>query len=91
MTMRVLALAAAIGLATGLAIPTGADAHGAKKAKRDRVVVRECTPYNGPFGYYGDPWCEGGWKYAEDYPPGTGPYLDVFDLPQVRRLQRWRY
>jgi hypothetical protein len=30
------------------------------------VSRRDCRPYNGPFGYYGNPWCEGGWKYTED-------------------------
>ena len=54
------------------------------------MVRDDCRPYNGPSGYEGNPWCDGGWKYAEDYPPGTSPYHDVFDLPQVRRLtRRW--
>jgi hypothetical protein len=22
--------------------------------------TRNCTPYNGPFGYYGNPWCQTG-------------------------------
>ena len=47
------------------------------------AVTRDCTPFNGPFGYYGNPWCDGGYKFAEDYPPGTGRYFDVFELPQV--------
>ena len=21
---------------------------------------RDCTPYNGPYGYYSNPWCDGG-------------------------------
>jgi hypothetical protein len=33
---------------------------------RRHVSRRDCRPYNGPFGYYGNPWCEGGWKYTED-------------------------
>jgi hypothetical protein len=69
-----------------------ADAAG-KKSKSDRTVAaRDCTPYNGPHGYYGNPYCDGGFKYAEDYPPGTSPFFDVFDLPQVQRLRRrWDY
>lgn len=27
-----------------------------------------CTPYNGPYGYYGNPWCEGGYFWTEDRP-----------------------
>lgn len=81
-------LAAAVGAMALVAVPLDADA-GSRKAKRyDRAEARDCTPYNGPFGYYGNPWCDGGYKYAEDYPPGTGPYFDVFDLPQVQRLRR---
>jgi hypothetical protein len=72
--------------------PFDADA-GSKRPKADRTVVeRDCRPFNGPSGYEGNPWCDGGWKYAEDYPPGTSPYFDVFDLPQVQRLRRrWGY
>lgn len=91
MTMKVMLTAAAIGLITTLSASSDASAARSKKypPKRDQVV-RDCTPYNGPSGYDGNPWCDGGWKYAEDYPPGTGPYFDVFDLPQVRRLyRRW--
>lgn len=93
MGMKVLAFAAAIGLATSLVAAPAADAS-SKKVKRDqhRYAERDCTPYNGPFGYYGNPWCDGGYKFAEDYPPGTGPHFDVFDLPQVRRLgRRWNW
>lgn len=78
----------AVAAAALAAAPAGADAREARKPVRDRAPVADCTPYNGPFGYYGNPWCEGGYKYAEDYPPGTSPYFDVFDLPQVQRLRR---
>jgi hypothetical protein len=33
---------------------------------RRYLRARDCKPYNGPWGYYGNPWCEGGWKYTED-------------------------
>lgn len=93
MSMKVLALAAAAGLLASLAVIPAADAQG-KRAKRDQdtYAERDCTPFNGPHGYYGNPWCDGGWKNAEDYAPGTGPYFDLLDLPQLRRLEeRWRY
>lgn len=91
MTSKVL-IAAVAATASVFALPIAADA-GSKKLRQgeDRAMVRDdCRPYNGPSGYEGNPWCDGGWKYAEDYPPGTSPYRDVFDLPQVRRLtRRW--
>lgn len=84
--------AAAIGLLIGLAAPLDAEARSSKsKRALKEPPVRDCTPYNGPFGYYGNPWCDGGWKFAEDYVPGTSPHHDVFDLPQLRRLDRRRY
>jgi hypothetical protein len=86
---KALTLAAAVGLAVGLGMSAPAEA--SKKQKRERYVERDCTPFNGPWGYYGNPWCDGGYKYAEDYAPGTSPHHDVFDLPQVRRLNRGRY
>lgn len=91
MTMKGMLTAAAIGLIAALSAPSDASAARSKKPlKRAPIETRDCTPYNGPSGYDGNPWCDGGWKYAEDYPPGTSPYFDVFDLPQVRRLyRRW--
>jgi hypothetical protein len=91
MMTKCLLTAALAGMAF-VSAPLDADA-GSKKSERDhRVVERDCRPYNGPSGYQGNPWCDGGWKYAEDYPPGTSPYFDVFDLPQIQRLRRrWDY
>lgn len=85
--MMKVTLAAAVGAIALASLPLDADA-GERRVKREREVARDCKPYNGPFGYYGNPWCDGGYKYAEDYPPGTGPYFDVLDLPQVQRLRR---
>jgi hypothetical protein len=84
----VAAVAAAVAL---LATPIAADAGGKKPRRDDRIqTYDDCRPYNGPHGYYGNPWCDGGFKSAEDYPPGTSPYFDLLDLPQVRRLtRRW--
>lgn len=80
-------LAATLGTIALVTGPLDADAAG-KRAKDRTTVERDCRPFNGPSGYEGNPWCDGGWKFAEDYPPGTSPYFDVFDLPQVQRLRR---
>jgi len=68
-----------------------AEAGSARKHVRDHAEARrdDCRPYNGPFGYYGNPWCDGGYKFAEDYAPGTGPNLDLLDLPRQRRYRYW--
>jgi hypothetical protein len=88
--MTKLLATAAIGTMALLSAPLDADAGGKRRAQTDheRVVERDCAPINGPYGYYGNPWCDGGYKYAEDYAPGTSPYFDAFDLPQVQRLRR---
>jgi hypothetical protein len=88
-TMTKFLIATAIAAVALVAVPLDADA-GRKKVppRDDRIVERDCTPYNAPFGYNGNPWCDGGFKYAEDWPPGTPGYFDVFDMPQVQRLRR---
>ena len=74
MTTKVLLTAVAIALVAALSAPGDASAAGRKPHKRPPAAeARDCTPFNGPFGYYGNPWCDGGYKFAEDYPPGTGP------------------
>lgn len=90
--MKALTIAIALGVVTGLALPGDAEARGkrAKDAYQEQAA-RDCTPFNGPSNYYGNPWCDDGWKYAEDYAPGTGPNYDLFDLPQIQRLRRHRY
>jgi len=35
-------------------------------ARGRRPSVRDCTPYNGPFGFYGNIWCQ---------PPNDASYL----------------
>lgn len=80
-------VASALATVALVSAPLDADAQN-KKPRRDREVARDCTPYNGPFGYYGNPWCDGGYKFAEDYPPGTGGYFDILEMPQVQRLRR---
>ena len=88
MSLKVFAVAAMAGLAV-VAAPHTADAGPRKERRTERLVERDCKPVNGPFGYYGNPWCDGGFKQAEDYAPGEGGYFDVFDLPRFRRLDRW--
>jgi len=87
MTTRIAAITA-LGTLALVAAPLDADAGRKKPVERDQFVDRDCTPVNGPMGYYGNPWCDGGYKFAEDWAPGTGGYFDVFDLPQVQRLRR---
>jgi hypothetical protein len=89
MTSRFL-IAAAFGAAALLVAPIAAGAQDREPRQHDRAAADDCKPFNGPNGYHGNPWCDNGWKYAEDYPPGTGPDFDILDLPQVRRLtRRW--
>jgi len=81
------ALAALIALSAAASL---AEARQVKKLKpQDQAVARDCHPFNGPFGYYGNPWCDGGYKFAEDYAPGTGPNYDLLQLPQLRRYRYW--
>lgn len=82
-------VAVVVGALALVGAPAGADTHGKKAKRSDRPAAHDCTPYTGPSGYRGNPWCDGGYKYAEDYAPGTGPFLDLLDLPQLRRLERW--
>jgi hypothetical protein len=88
MCSKLLLSIAALGFAAVAFAPADALAQDKRKQLRERQAVEDCKPYNGPHGYYGNPWCDGGFKYAEDYAPGTGPYFDLFDLPQVQRLRR---
>ena len=73
-----------IGRAT-LAVPAG-DARVRREKRHD-----DCRPYNGPFGYYGNPWCDGGFKYQEDFPEPRGILLWSWpdDRPRRYRDQRW--
>ena len=36
------------------------------KAATEPTVERDCTPINGRFGYYGNPWCDTGLYRQED-------------------------
>lgn len=52
-------------LAAGVAKPADLVVDAGGKYRR-HYGRRDCKPFNGPYGYYGNPWCERGWKYTED-------------------------
>jgi hypothetical protein len=52
--------------ATLLATVTAAFAGKVRKPACAAVVARDCTPINGRFGYYGNPWCDTGSYRQED-------------------------
>lgn len=56
---RVLIAILATGLMPVICLPASAHSH---KEKRRHVprVERDCTPINGFYGYYGNPWCDTG-------------------------------
>ena len=41
-------------------------------AQGDTSAQRDCTPYNGPFGFYGNIWCQ---------PPNDASYLRNLGAP----------
>jgi hypothetical protein len=46
-------------------LPASAAGHRVKAWHAERVD-RDCTPINGRFGYYGNPWCDTGSYRLED-------------------------
>jgi hypothetical protein len=52
------------------------------------LASRDCRPYNGPYGYFGNPWCEGGFKYEEDWNDGRG--IIIWTWPEDPDRYRWR-
>lgn len=47
---------------------TPGDAKPAKQLKaKSRAHSAKCTPINGRFGYYGNPWCDTGSYRLEDF------------------------
>lgn len=60
--------------------------------KNRRHYSDYCKPYNGPYGYYGNPYCEGGFsRYgaAGGYEIDLTPYFDRRHWRE-RRHRRWR-
>lgn len=39
--------------------------------------VRDCTPVNGPHGYYGNAWCDGGFLTLEEQEYRYAKRLDI--------------
>jgi hypothetical protein len=62
---------AAIGVLAAMSgAATPADAHGVRASSKSVTAgTRDCTPYNGRYGYYGNPWCDGGAYRIEDLEP----------------------
>ena len=50
------------GVITALSLGWASAEAGGRQAKRWHTerVVRNCTPLNGRYGYYGNPWCDTG-------------------------------
>ena len=80
MTARRNLTAAAIAatLVTSLAV-SAAEAHprGHVRSHQYAPAVRDCTPVNGPHGYYGNPWCDGGFLTLEEQEYRTAKRLDI--------------
>lgn len=68
--LRTLSLVFGSVLALGLfVLVSGGEASAHKlsaKSQRSAVAVRDCTPINGRYGYYGNPWCDTGSYRLED-------------------------
>src|SRR5919109_4933891 len=44
-------------------VPVGPPAAGVRDVRpRRSVSPRDCRPYNGPYGFYGNPWCDNGFR-----------------------------
>lgn len=57
--------------------------------RRDAHYSESCKPYNGPYGYYGNPYCEGGFnRYGK-----SGKYENTrfFDERYYDRRERRRW
>ena len=64
--MQVLSYAILVLTAALLTSASAAIAGANRKPVRAVAVKRDCTPINGRFGYYGNPWCDTGSYRQED-------------------------
>ena len=64
--MQFLSLAVLVLTAALLTSAVQAQAGSIRKPVRAVAVKRDCTPINGRFGYYGNPWCDTGSYRQED-------------------------
>lgn len=60
-----LTAAAFLGL-IGAGLSADTSVAGERGYDRRGYAVRDCVPYNGRFGYYGNPWCDTGSYRLED-------------------------
>lgn len=58
MRLQFLMACLATGLTAAIAFAMSAEARG-KNAGQIREMPRDCTPYNGPSGFYSNIWCSG--------------------------------
>jgi hypothetical protein len=67
MTRRILILVLTTFAGASWATAAMADGHKAKTWRREKISpARDCTPINGFYGYYGNPWCDTGSYRLED-------------------------
>jgi hypothetical protein len=64
--MQVLSFAVLVLTAALLASASAAMAGAHRRPVAAVAVKRDCTPINGRFGYYGNPWCDTGSYRMED-------------------------
>ena len=69
--------------------------HAAGGRDRRTYSSDHCKPYNGPYGYYGNPYCEGGFDRdgkAGGYEIDLTRYFDsrYYDGDDRRDRRRWR-
>jgi len=81
--MRVMGLAIALIVATASgasAVPQGKHSHKLKH-RQPSYETRDCTPINGFYGYYGNPWCDTG-----SYRPAD---IEFRERQRAMRRQNW--
>lgn len=83
MHVLVLASAALLLAATG-ALAAHQGRHGPKLKRIPQLshATRDCTPINGFYGYYGNPWCDTG-----SYRPSD---IEFRERQRALRRQDWR-
>ncbi len=76
---QILAWAAACAVAAMVSPALAGTLHGERwKYERRDAAPKDCTRFNGRWGYYGNPWC-------------TPAEQRAFDLWEARRLSRQRF
>ena len=65
--MQTLVIAAVAAAALSVTLAATAEAAQRRaKASSYAIAKRDCTPFNGRYGYYGNPWCDTGSYRMED-------------------------